>query len=150
MTPLFLYWKKYAPSYHFKIRLSPVLFNPWISEWYPRVFVMGFDMQMCHSLTLRWQRSAFRLQPELIARYETDIVRSCRRAPELCIHSRILVREPWERCCYAHVRCESINSRCRFLTVLQVVCMRYKYFDHQLSIGAMQISRNVTKEEPCQ
>ena len=111
-----------------------------------RVFVMGFDMQMCHSLTFRWQRSAFRLRPELTARHETDIVRCCRRAPELCIHSRILVREPWERCCYAHVRCESINTRCRFLTVLWVVCMRYKYFYHQISIGATQMSSNMTKE----
>ena len=93
-----------------------------LTQGYPkgiqRVFVIGFDMQMCHSLTLRWQRSTFRLRPELTARYENDMVRCCRRAPVLCSHSRILVRESWERHCHAHVRCESINTRCQFLTVL--------------------------------
>ena len=42
MTPLFLYWKKYAPSYLFKISCSPVLFNTWITEWYPKGFCDGF------------------------------------------------------------------------------------------------------------
>ena len=49
---------------------------------------------MCHSLTLSWQRSALRLRSELAAQYENDMVRCCRRAPELYLHSRILVREP--------------------------------------------------------
>ena len=44
---------------------------------------MGFDMQMYHSLTLRSQRSAFRLQLELLALNENDIARSFRtRAAE--------------------------------------------------------------------
>ena len=70
------------------------LVNSWMPKFIQRVFVMGFDMQMCHSLTLSWQRSALRLRSELAAQYENDIVRCCRRAPELCMHSRILVREP--------------------------------------------------------
>ena len=36
-----------------------------------RVFVMGFDMQMCHSLTLSWQRSALQLRSELAARHSS-------------------------------------------------------------------------------
>ena len=46
---------------------------PFFTRGYPkgiqRLFVMGFDMQMSHSLTLRWQRSALRVRPELTARY---------------------------------------------------------------------------------
>ena len=53
-------------------------------------------MQMCHSLTLRQWRSAHRLQPEVTARYENNLVHCCRRVSELCIHLCILVREPWE------------------------------------------------------
>lgn len=62
----------------------------------PRVFFMGFDMQMCHSLTLRQRRSALRLRPELTARYENNIVHCRWRASELSIRLCILVREPWE------------------------------------------------------
>ena len=51
---------------------------------------------MCHSLTLRQRRSAHRLQPEVTARYENNLVHYCRRVSELCIHLCILVREPWE------------------------------------------------------
>ena len=49
------------------------IFNSWIPDGYPK----GFDinMPMCHSLTLRWQRSALRLRPEPTSRYENDIVR---------------------------------------------------------------------------
>ena len=35
-----------------------------------------------------------------LARYENDTFCCCRRVPELCVHPRILVREPsWERDC---------------------------------------------------
>ena len=46
---------------------------------------------MCHSLTLCWQRLALLFRPEIRARYENDIVRCCRRVPELYLHSRIHV-----------------------------------------------------------
>ena len=62
----------------------------------PRVFFIGFNMQVCHSLTLRQRRSALQLQPELTARYKNNIVHCYRRASELSIRLCILVRELWE------------------------------------------------------
>ena len=42
---------------------------PFLTRGYPKAFCDGFDTQICHSLTLRWQRSALRVRPELTARY---------------------------------------------------------------------------------
>ena len=42
----------------------------------------------------------------------------------MCIHSRILVREPWERSSNAHIGCESINPS---------MYMRLKYIGRGLN-----------------
>ena len=112
------------------------VFNPWIPEEYPKGFCDGFqyaNVSLAHfALTEIVSSAPTRTHCCLITRYENEIVRCCRRAHELCIHSRILdilVSEPWERGCLAHVHCESINTRCRF-----VICVLYRY--------VLQVSRS--------
>lgn len=76
---------------------------------YPKGFCDGFqcsNVSLAHFALTEIGSSA----SELTARYQNNIVRCCRRVPELCIHSRIPVREPWERSCHAHILCESINT----------------------------------------
>lgn len=63
------------------------------TQWVSQGFFMGFDLQICHSLTLCRRRSALRLWPELTAWYENNVVHCCGRASELSIRLCILVRK---------------------------------------------------------
>ena len=102
-------------------------------------------MQTCHSLTLDWQRWALWPQHKHTDQQEVDIVRFCWRVPELYIHSRILVREPWGRGCHFHGCYEScINTRCWNKSFIYTTSILI------ISSEAVQVSSDITKEELCQ
>lgn len=81
---------------------------------YPKGFVMGFNIQMCHLLTLCWQRLLFGSRTHgPISKQHSSLLPKGPWVVYSLMHSRPM-REPWEWGCHAHILCESINTGWQF------------------------------------
>ena len=119
-------------KYNFKLvhiiyytSIYSLLFNPWD-------FLMGVDMQMCHSLTLRWQRSTLTARP--IWKRNSSLLPK----GSWVVHS---LRHPRERTLGTRL------SRSRSLRKHQPTVDSWQFVRYRYILASRSFSSNMAKKE---